>query len=373
MAKQLSTLHDVLIVCPPGLENILEEEIRNLGIRHSQIQKGGVSGRLTMREIYAGNIFLRTATRILVRIARFEARTFSELENQIEQINWRQWVGDEKTCRFRVTTRSSKLWHSDAISERFSNMFGTENATDDDQLFVVRAVGDSFIVSIDSSGKPLHERGWRQELAKAPLRESIAAGMLIASKWTPASPLVDPMCGSGTIVIEAALNSINRSPGLGRDMAFQHWPCFEPGTFASVTAEAKEKEKKLFQKPLILASDRDSGALAAAQSNAARAGVEEIIDWQNIAISNLLPPEASKMAGLILTNPPWGGRLSPKSDLRNLYATIGKVARQRFHGWQLGLLVGDRSLARQIRPGLKEDLRLEVGGKRSWFLTGEVN
>ncbi|MEE2768766.1 MAG: class I SAM-dependent RNA methyltransferase [Actinomycetota bacterium] len=371
MAERKSPTHEVLVVCPPGLESVVADELDSLRVRHTRAEKGGVSCRLTTRQLYAANLFLRCATRLLVRVGRFEARSFTELEEAAARIDWAPWLGTNTSPRFRVTTHRSRLWHDAAVAERLSRVLGDRALTDREQLVVVRAVGNRFTVSADSSGAPLHERGWRQATARAPLRESVAAGLLAASSWNSGSPLVDPMCGSGTIAIEAALLASGMAAGSGRPMAFHEWPSFQPGTWASVTAEADNRRSEARDPVPILAVDRDAGAVESARANAQRAGVSSLIEWRTGAISDLTPPSTHpEIPGLVLTNPPWGGRLSTGGDLRNLYATFGRVVRDRFEGWRIGVLIADRGLARQIRPGLSETLRLELGGRRAWLLTG---
>ena len=361
-----------LVVCPPGLEDVVTAELDDLGIRARRTGKGSISTDLTTRQLYAANLFLRSATRVLVRVARFTVRSFADLERWIREVDWDPWIGPEDRPRVRVTTRHSKLWHDGAVAERFTSVLGPGSEEGREQLIVVRAVDDRFTVSVDSSGAPLHERGWRQATARAPLRESVAAALLTAARWDPTTPLVDPLCGSGTIAIEAALRATGAAPAGQRDLAFQSWPGFEPGTWASVTAEADRRVSEAGAVPPIVAADRDAGAIEAAQSNAQRAGVEDLIEWRRAPIADLAPPAGVQVeSGLLATNPPWGGRVSG-GDLRNLYATLGRVAAERFAGWSLGVLVADRGLARQVRPGLTETLDLELGGRRAWFLTGRV-
>ena len=372
MAGRRTSTLDALVVCPPGLEGMVADELAALGVSRTRTEKGGVTCRLTTRQLYAANLFLRCATRVLVRVAGFTVRSFADLERRIGEVEWRDWLGVGVNPRFRVTTRGSKLWHDGAIEERFVSGLPAGRPGGADQLVVVRAGRDRFTVSVDSSGAALHQRGWRQATAKAPLRESVAAGLLIGSGWDPTTPLVDPMCGSGTIVIEAALLATGRSPGGDRPFAFQNWPVFEPGTWASVTAESDRRSGVAPPAPPIAAADRDAGAVGSARSNAERAGVADLIEWRRAPIADLSPPEGAQTDGHLITNPPWGGRLSEGDDLRNLYATLGRVGRERLPGWGLGLLVADRGLARQVRPGLAEALHLELGGRRAWLLTGRL-
>ena len=355
----------MLVVCPPGLEDLVAAELAGLGVKRTRIHKGAVATDLTTRQLYAANRSLRCATRVLVRVAGFTARSFVDLERRIGEVDWTHWLTEDARPAYRVTSRGAQLVHSGAIEERFARALGDGHPDGPGQLVVVRVSRDRFTVSVDSSGAPLHMRGWRQATAKAPLRESVAAGMLLAAGWDPTTPLIDPMCGSGTIAIEAALLAAGRAPGAGRTFAFQQWPSFEPGAWASVTATPEDPVATL---PAIIGSDRDAGAGEAARSNAERANVAELVGFRQATVSDLEAPAGGP--GHLVTNPPWGGRLSPGGDLRNLYATLGRVAAERLPGWGLGLLVADRYLARQVCPGLSEALHLDLGGQRAVYLTG---
>ncbi len=355
----------MFVVCPPGLEDLVAGELTGHGVERTRTHKGAVATDLTTRQLYVANRSLRCATRVLVRVAGFTARSFADLERRLGEVDWASWLVEDARPSYRITSRGSQLVHTGAIGERFAAALGAGRPDGPEQIVVVRVSRDRFTVSVDSSGAPLHMRGWRQATAKAPLRESVAAGMLLAAGWDPTTPLVDPMCGSGTVAIEAALFAAGRAPGADRPFAFQHWPSFEPGTWASATAAPVDPVAKL---PAIVGSDRDAGAVEAARSNAERAGVADLVEFRQAPVSDLEAPGGGP--GHLVTNPPWGGRLSPGGDLRNLYATLGRVAAERLPGWGLGLLVTDRDLARQVRPGLTEALHLEIGGQRAAYLTG---
>ncbi len=394
MNSRRAPTHPCLVVCPPGLEELVAEELVALGARPGRRGKGTVTVDLTTRRLYAANLFLRCATRVLVRVGGFTVRTFADLERRIGEMDWDAWLAPDTVPRFRVTTRHSKLWHDGAIAERFAAALGPGSRTGEStdvsadrsdeastQLIVVRAVDDRFTVSIDSSGAPLHERGWRQATAKAPLRESVASGLLSSAGWDPSAPLVDPMCGSGTIAIEAALRAAGVPPAHDRDLALRTWSCFEPGTWASVSADAGRMRSEApvpdgHGPPRIVAADRDAGAIEAARANAERAGVADRIEFRVAPVAALEPPggagpSSEPAPGLVATNPPWGGRLGG-GDLRNLYATLGRVAAEQCPGWGIGVLVADRALARQVRPGLTEQLHLELGGRPAHWLTGRL-
>ena len=368
------------------------DELAALGARAERTTRGGVSVGLTTRRLYAANLFLRCATRVLVRVDRFTVRTFADLERRVATIDWSPWLAADVVPRFRLTIRHSKLWHDGAVAERFAAAFPevspAVDATDGGgaatgPLVVVRGVDDRFTVSVDSSGAPLHERGWRQATAKAPLRESVAAGLLVSAGWDPSAPLVDPMCGSGTIAIEAALWAGGVPAAAARDLALRAWPSFEPGTWASVGADAARLRDEAAVPdaaglPRVVAADRDAGAVEAARSNAERAGVADRIEFRVAPVAALEPPagavagpDATGPPGLVATNPPWGGRVGD-GDLRNLYATLGNVAARQCPGWGIGVLVADRSLARQVRSGLGERLHLELGGRSAHWLVGRL-
>jgi putative N6-adenine-specific DNA methylase len=226
------------------------------------------------------------------------------------------------------------------------------------QLVVVRLVEDQCTVSVDSSGSPLHKRGYRQAVAKAPLRETLAAALLMASGWDLASPLLDPFCGSGTIPIEAALMALGIPPGIHRRFAFMDWPGYDEGLWVDIFNGSRQVPGS---PPLILASDRDAGAVKMAQTNAGRAGVSEYIEYKCQAVSSITPPPAR---GWIVTNPPYGLRLSPGKDLRDLYAQFAKVLRQKCPGWVLSVLCSDLALLGQMHFKLDTSLSLVNGGIR---------
>src|SRR3954469_12111618 len=232
----------------PGLESIVAGELKTLGVRGRQ-EIGGVAFGGDLDRLYEANLWLRTASRVVVRLGRFHASTFYELERRAKKIPWQNFLPATATVDLRVTCHKSRLYRSDAVAERVLSAMSVGSGdirvtaagseADDDpeggpikadanaQLFVVRIVNDECEISADSSGALLHRRGYRQEVAKAPLRETLAAAMLLASGWRKNDPLLDPMCGSGTIPIEAALLARRIAPGLTRDFQFMNWKSFD--------------------------------------------------------------------------------------------------------------------------------------------------
>lgn len=375
--------HLAFAVTAPGLEAVTAAELTALGIAGPRPGKGGVSFAPTTRQLYAANLWLRTATRVVVRVARFDATSFAELEAEAVQIPWAQWLRADLPTRFRVTSHSSRLYHTGAIAERLHGITGTpgpgpgagpgasgdggDGGTDPDdaddevaeQLVVVRVNHNEVTVSVDSSGTGLHRRGYRQNLAKAPLRENLAAAVLLAAGWDGTAPLVDPLCGSGTIAIEAALLARRIPPGQHRRFGFGTWPSFEPGTWASVIAEAGETMLDASPVPIV-AADRDAGAIAATRANAERAEVLDDLELRVAPISDLVAP-GGEVPGWLVANPPYGGRVGG-GDLRDLYARIGQVARARLPGGRLALLVADTRVAAQTGLALQEQARFNNGG-----------
>jgi putative N6-adenine-specific DNA methylase len=374
-------------ITAPGLERITLEELRLLGYR-AEAEPGGVSWDGGFEELQVANLRLRTASRVLVRVAEFTARTFPELERHARKIPWDRYLPPERPVQWRVTCRKSRLYHQGAVEQRFAEAveraLGTgppassEHAEEDEgaeaQMFVVRFFRDRCTVSADSSGALLHRRGYRLATAKAPLRETLAAGALLACGWTGEIPLIDPMCGSGSIPIEAALLARRIAPGVAsadrrpRPFAFQQWPTFDRAIWERTVAGAVEEIRP--SAPVeIQGSDRDAGAVEAAHANAARAGVADDVHFSVAPVSAIDPPGSS---GLLLTNPPYGIRVGESKRVRDLYAALGTIARERLRGWRIGLFSADRELERQIGIALHEQISTRNGGIPVRVLTGDV-
>jgi len=362
-------------VTAPGLEPLCAAELRGSAIRPT-VDEGGVLWNGPIESIARANLWLRTASRVLVRVSEFRATAFYELELHAKRIAWDRFVAAGSSVEFRVTCRKSKLYHSDAVAQRFAQAvegrvpgarIAKAKATDDDdeatdssdhQLFVVRFLYDVCTVSVDSSGALLHRRGYRQQIAKAPLRETLAAAALLGAGWSGDVPLVDPMCGSGTIPIEAARLARLIAPGRDRAFAFLRWPEFNQQVWTKLLDDARAGE--LPSSPVEIAgADRDAGAIDAARANAARAGVADDIEFNVQPISALTPAEPP---GLVVSNPPYGVRVGESDDLRNLYAQLGNVIRRQRPGWTLALLSADRRLEQQTRLAFEEQFQTRNGG-----------
>jgi putative N6-adenine-specific DNA methylase len=348
-------------------------ELEALGIQ-ARVDEGGVGFTGATDAVARANLWLRTATRVIVRVGTFRAQAFHELERLARAIPWERFIAAGVPVRIRVTSRKSRLYHTGAIQQRFhealqyrlgraSLLAGApsddEKEGEDAQLFVIRVVRDVFTISADSSGALLHQRGYRQAVAKAPVRETLAAAMLLAGGWDGRTPLVDPMCGSGTIPIEGALIARRIAPGLHRSFAFVRWPEVDSELWAR-TREDAESLAMPNAPALIRGSDRDAGAITAANSNADRAGVLQDIDFVARSLSGMDCTAGN--AGTVATNPPYGVRVGAASELRDLYARLGQVLRSRCSGWQFVLLSANPRLEAQLKLPLQELLRTRNGG-----------
>ncbi|MBI2710923.1 MAG: class I SAM-dependent RNA methyltransferase [Actinobacteria bacterium] len=361
-------------MCAPGLERVVVSELAALGLAARRPGQGVVPVQMSTRELYLATASLRSAARVLVSAARFRAATFAELERGAAEVPWGDWLRPGQPVRWRVTSHRAPLFHTGAVAERLAAVVGSgpaEPGATDVQSVVVRIVGADAVVRVDAAGAPLHQRGWRLRPAQAPLRETLAAAALLASGWRTDEPLVDPFCGSGTIAIEAALMARRAAPGLQRGFAFQGWPSFAPGTWASVREALRGALRVDGPSPTIVATDRDRAAIDATRANAERAGVAGDIEVRRSSLSALVDPAPGR-TGWLLTNPPWGGRLGGAGDLRDLYAALGTVAGTRLPGWGVALIAADPRLAGHTHLGLEPRLRTRSGGALVHLLVREA-
>jgi putative N6-adenine-specific DNA methylase len=379
-------LLDCWAVTHPGVEAITAAELAALGLAPGATEPGGVAFRADRAGLMRANLHLRTASRVLVRVAEFHAAGFAELERRADKVPWGEWVAEGAGVRVRATSRKSKLYHQGAVAERVVQAVGravaglheVASATDEEiegghggdaaQQLVVRVVRDMVTVSADSSGALLHRRGYRLATAKAPLRETLAAALLLASGWDGTAPLVDPFCGSGTIPIEGALLARRIAPGLHRTFAFERWPGHDPARWAAIRQEALARILPAAG-VAIVGADRDPGAVEAALANAERAGVSADVELRRAPLGALRPPEA---AGWLVSNPPYGIRVGERTRLRDLYAQLGHVARARLPGWRVAYLSAHPEFDRQTGLHPESLLLTNVGGIHVRFVRATV-
>jgi putative N6-adenine-specific DNA methylase len=407
-APKIDHRFDLFAACAPGFESITAAELFSLGIANPKAVPGGVEFRGYLSHVYKINLWSRTAERILVRLDSFQAITFKELRDKTKQIEWEKFLRPGDRLSIRATCKKSRLIHSDAVAERVqlaiadrlgaaqkilaeqesskfarsprprgriapstartrseSNLLSDKETLA--QTIIVRIVDDECTISLDSSGELLHFRGYRLATAKAPLRETLAASMILAANWKTDQPLIDPFCGSGTIPIEAALIARNIAPGLHRSFAFERWPKFDRSAWHKLIAQATESI--LPQAPSIIrGSDRDAGAIEASRSNAERAGVLEQIEFKPQAISDIQSIDRAS----IVSNLPYGQRLAADKDLRNLYAQFGKVLREKFSGGHVAILAGDVQLEKNVGVNFGDAIRINNGGLNVRFVQAGI-
>jgi putative N6-adenine-specific DNA methylase len=381
-------------VTAPGLESLTASELTGLGLVPTHTEVGGVSFEGSLEDVARANLWLRTASRVLARVSSFRARALGEVERKVATVPWSGWLVPGLPVHLRVSSRKSRLYHQRAVAERIGRALaaagwevatsgggqprGSEDFEGSDptpenepgtQLLIVRLFRDVCAISLDTSGALLHRRGYRLATGKAPLRETLAAALLLASGWDPATPLVDPLAGSGTIPIEAALLARRIPPGRHRSFAFQRWPAWRPEQWRALLEAADGAALSRVPAPIV-GADRDAGAVAAAEANAARAGVTGDVTWLRSALSSLAAPPGP---GALVSNPPYGVRLGEQRELRNLYARLGQLARRDLPGWIVALLVPSVPLERQTGLSWHELFRTRNGGLEVRAITARTS
>ncbi|MEM6489012.1 MAG: class I SAM-dependent RNA methyltransferase [Pseudomonadota bacterium] len=343
----------------PGLEALLALEARRLGFADAASAPGGVALAGDWAAVRRANLWLRGATRVLVRIAGFGAPHLAMLDKRARRIDWGAVLRADVPVSVQATSRRSRIYHAGAAAARVAQAIadtlgapilktpGAEGAVGDDGAepaarILVRLDEDFCTVSLDTSGPPLHRRGTKQAVAKAPLRETLAAGLLAAAGYDGRGTVLDPMCGSGTLVLEAAGIAAGAAPGAHRAFAFQHLACHDPDAWAAALAEAAPARPP--RDVRCIGYDRDAGAVAAASANAARAGLAVWTRFATQPVSALAPPAGSE-CGLVIVNPPYGARIGDRASLAPLYAALGRTLAGRFAGWRAALVTSDAGLA----------------------------
>ncbi len=362
-----------------GFEDLLSEEMKNIGA--TDIKKGTrvVFFTGTTETLYRANLMSRVALRILVPIATFPAGSEQQLYDGIKKIDWDKYLTAEDTLAVDAVTVKSKLTHSlyvslktkDAIVDQIRERSGKR--PDVDLRFPTIRVNvhlsDNIAnISLDSSGSSLHKRGYRSEQGEAPLNETLAAGMVMLSGWDRKSPFTDLMCGSGTIVIEAAMMAKNIAPGILRnEFGFERWKDFDAQLWDSVVDAAKSAE---IESPEIKITgiDRSHQATENAIDNAKSAGVEKMISFHTMPFEHYTPAESRQM---IVSNPPYGGRITDE-DLFALYKNIGDQLKKKYQGSTAWILTANQEAAKNIGLHASRKIQLYNGALECRFLKFEL-
>lgn len=334
--------------CAPGLEPVLLDEVRALKLARAEAQRGGVQFEGRIADVWRANLELRTAIRVLARITRFEAADEDALYRGTRDVDWSRFVAPDGSLWIDARVRDSRLTHSqfvaqrvkDAICDQLRERAGIRPDVDREQPALrlnAHVFRDRVTLSADTSGDSLHKRGWRRAQGRAPLAETTAAGLVALSGWNRRAPLVDPFCGSGTIVIEAALAAAGRAPGLfRRTFGFEYLPGHDAAAYARLRDEARAGARELPRKLRLVGHDRDPVRVDEARANAAAAGFEQQIVFECADARDFEPRRGWN--AWILANPPYGERLGRASELGALYAAFGERLRRACGGSTVGVL-----------------------------------
>ena len=342
--------------CPRGLEPVLAHEPKPLGASQITPTEGGVAFAGDFSIMMKANLHSRTASRILWRLGQGRCRNEADLYKLAAGVDWPLLFAVENTIKVKVDAIRSPLTNlafaalkiKDAVCDVFRDKLGERpsvNTRTPDMRIQAFLTADTATLYLDTSGEALFKRGWRRETQDAPLRENLAAGILLLAGYTGDTPLFDPMCGSGTLLIEAADIALNRAPGRGRSFAFPKLNGYVPNNWATLLEAARAAERRVTSLP-IHGSDRYVPALETAHNNLVSAGLEKAI---TLASADILETRPWIDHGLIVTNPPYGVRLDDQDRLAALYPRLGDWLKQHWAGWNVFFLTGDPLLAKKIR------------------------
>jgi putative N6-adenine-specific DNA methylase len=341
---------------PRGLEALLAAELAALGAKNANAVPGGVAFAGDWQICYRANLWSRLASRVLWRVAEFEYRDEADLYEAAHRIDWTRYFTVERTLRVNVSAQKSPLTSldfatlriKDAVCDRFREAGGSrpnvDRANPDVRVhaFLEAARGALYL---DTSGEPLFKRGWRAGAGEAPLRENLAAGIVQLSGWRFDEPLLDPMCGGGTILVEAAAMARGRAPGASRRFGFEKLKVFENSVWESVKKESLKpgNPPKNLQ---IFGSDNDPRVLGDARRNIAAAGVDR---WVKLEQADILERPAPAPSGVMIANPPYGERIGSKEELAAFYPKLGSALKKNYPGWRCHFFTADMRLPKLMR------------------------
>jgi putative N6-adenine-specific DNA methylase len=356
--------------CARGLEGALADELRELGAAEVEPGRGGVSFAGDRTLLYRANLWLRTAVRVLMPVLEADVTTPEELYDAVRTIDWSRYLTPDHTLAVDCNVRDSHLTHSkyaalktkDAICDQFVEAVGRRPSVDVEEPLVglnLHVFRDHGVLSLDSSGESLHKRGYRPILTKAPLNEALAAALVLLSGWRGETAFADPMCGSGTLPIEAAWIALRRPPGLTRRrFGFQGWMDFDIGLWAELRDEARRGVLKRLAAPVVGADVRRD-AVSFSKSNARAAGVGNLLHFEVKDVRDFRPP--SGPPGVLICNPPYGERIGEEKELKGVYAALGEMLRERCAGWRAYVFTGNPALAAEIGMKPAEQVPLYNG------------
>jgi putative N6-adenine-specific DNA methylase len=356
LVKQDTGTHYFFAPCPRGLAPALAEELAELGAKDCEAADAGVSFTGAFDLVYIANLHSRIASRILWRTAKFPYKTEDDIYNGANAVKWSHYFNADRTIKVDTNAHRSPvksldfitLRVKDAVADHFRGAAGRRpsvDARDPDVRIHVFLDDKMATLYVDTSGDSLFKRGKRDHVGEAPLKKNLAAGILRLAKWKPGTPLLDPMCGAGTFLSEAAEISLGRAAGRERTFGFEMLSRYNEVTWQRMLANAKKSEKPVEPLP-IYGSDLYGRSLGHAVLNLREAGLEEAVKLKQVNLLELSAPEAT---GVIVTNPPYGVRLGEKEELAEFYPKLGDALKQRFANWTAYIFSGDPDIAKLIR------------------------
>lgn len=363
---------EIFLVTAPGLESALCAEAREKGFKEAKPVPGGVAVKGSWPEVWRANLEIRGAGRVLARIGSFRVLHLAQLDKRARRFAWGEVLRKDVPFRVEASCKGSRIYHSGAAAERVERAIreelGAAASPEAEVCIKVRIENDLCIIGVDTSGELLHKRGHKEAVNKAPMRETLASLFLRQCGYDGTEAIVDPMCGSGTFIIEAAEIAAGLKPGRSRHFAFEQLANFD------ATAWERLRSTGSVVTPAVrfYGSDRDAGAIRMSQANAARAGVAEFTEFRQHAISDLVAP--SGPPGLVIVNPPYGERIGDKKGLNSLYRSLGQKLMSGFAGWRVGLITSEAPLARATGlPFAPPGAPVSHGGLRvTLFLTAPL-
>ena len=364
-------MYDLIATSTFGIESITAKELRALGYEDLKIENGKVTFEGDEMDIAIANVHLRTADRVLIKMAEFEARSFEELFQGTQKVDWSKIIPIDGVMHVVGKSVKSTL-HSvpdcqsivkRAVIKSMSESYGIEQFSESGPVYKIEVaiLKDVVTLTIDTTGPGLHKRGYRELAGIAPLKETLAASMLLVSRWRDDCELIDPFCGSGTILIEAAMIAQNIAPGVNREFVCETWPTMRESIFKMVRDGAKNSEK---QKDIrLIGYDIDYRTLKVAMENAKKAGVDKYIEFQK---RDFMEFSTSRKYGFIISNPPYGERIGEKEILNGLYKHMGNV-KKKLDTWDFNILTSFEPFEKTFGVKSTKNRKLYNGKIKSYY------
>jgi putative N6-adenine-specific DNA methylase len=336
---------EIFLVTAPGLESVLADEAKAHGFKGVKPGKGGVRIQGGWPDVWRANLELRGPARVLARIASFRAMHLAQLDKRAHKVAWGEYLRTDAPFRVEASCTASRIYHQGAAAQRIEkairDVVGAPVEEGAELCIKARIDDDLCTISIDTTGESLHKRGHKAAVAKAPMRENLAALFLRQCGYDGTAPVLDPMCGSGTFVLEAAEIAAGLKPGRSRRFAFEQLATFDNAAWQKLRAAGNAKTPDAALR--FHGRDRDAGAIRMSRANAERAGIASLTDFAQRELADLTPPPGPP--GLVIVNPPYGTRIGEKKALLPLYRKLGETLRTRFAGWRVGVVTNDADLA----------------------------